>query len=470
MITLNLNENKLSASAIEAFSQQLQGELIQPGDSAYDDARKLWNGMFDKRPALIARCATTEDVVHAVNFARQNELRLAIKGGGHNSAGTGSCEGGLLIELSRMNKVEVDEVAKTAKAQGGCLLSELDEATQKAGLAVPSGIISHTGIGGLALGGGYGWISRKYGLTVDNMLSVEMVTAAGQVVRASADENPELFWAVRGGGGNFGVVTEFEFQCAEIGAEFYSGIIVKPFEDLTAYLQFHREYVRKMPDEMTIWMVIRHAPPVPFIPEEMHGKMVVLVPFVWLGDPAEGEALMQPVRDFGKTIGDGSGMHAYLDWQSAFDGLVPHGARNYWKSHHLNELSDDCIDVITKYAAILPTEEVEIFIPHLEGAPSRVSMDAMAFSHRKNPFLLNLHTRWQKEADDERCLQWVNDFHRETQPFSEGVYVNFVTENDKKRVRDAYTKEAWEKLVRIKQRWDPENLFRVNQNIQPGQV
>jgi FAD/FMN-containing dehydrogenase len=347
------------------------------------------------------------------------------------------------------------------------LLETVDKATQEHGLAVSAGIVSHTGVGGLTLGGGFGWVSRKYGLTIDNLISVEMVTADGAVVHASISENEDLFWAVRGGGGNFGIVTTFEFRTAEIGTELYTGPVVKRFEDAGEYIRFHREYVRSMPDEMTIWMVLRHAPPLPFIPEEYHGKMVVLVPFVWLGDPEEGEKLIQPIRDFGQTIGDGSGLKPWTAWQAAFDGLVEHGARNYWKSHHMKSLSDECIDVITSFAARLPHEESEVFIPHMEGAPARIDRFSTAFPHRNTPFVLNLHTRWLNAADDERCIRWAKDFHEATRPYSEGVYVNFLSLEGAERVREAYTKEVWDRLVATKKRWDPENVFHMNQNIPP---
>ncbi len=455
------------------FRAQLTGKVILPDDSAYDEARTIWNGMFDKKPAIIARCLNAGDVSHSVKFARANELLIAVKGGGHNSAGNAVCDDGMVIDLSLMQKVDVDADAEsdaesgTASVEGGCLLSAVDQATQEHGMAVSAGIVSHTGVGGLTLGGGFGWISRKYGLTVDNLLSVEMVTADGKIVRASESENPDLFWAVRGGGGNFGIVTTFVFRAARIGNEVYSGPIVKRFEDLKSYIQFHREFVRTMPDEMTIWMVVRHAPPLPFIDESSHGELVILIPFAWLGDPAEGEKLIQPIRDQGETIGDASGMKPWAGWQSAFDGLVEHGARNYWKSHHLTDLSDGCIDQIQHFAKSLPSAESEIFIPHMEGAPSRVAPEATAFPHRNTPFLLNLHTRWREKEDDKEAIAWAKDFHDATRPYSQGVYVNFLSEEGADRVREAYTEKVWERLVVAKRKWDPENVFRMNQNIAP---
>lgn len=453
-----------------ALKSSLVGNVILPGDSSYDEARKIWNGMFDKRPGVIVQCKDTSDIAKAVNFARDNELLIAVKGGGHNSAGTAVCDDGMMIDLSLMQNVEVDPDTKTAKAEGGCLLGTVDKATQEHGLAVSSGIISHTGVGGLTLGGGFGWISRKHGLSVDNLLSAELVTADGNIVHASQRENQDLYWGLKGGGGNFGIVSKFEYQCAEIGTEVYAGPVVKRFEDAKEYIRFHREYVKTMPDEMTIWMVIRHAPPLPFIPEEYHGKMVVLVPIVYLGDPEKGKELMQPIRDFGETIGDGTGVLPWVGWQSAFDGLVDHGARNYWKSHHMKNLDDDCIDIILDYASKMPSDECEVFIPHMEGAPSRVDSGDTAFSHRSTPFVMNIHTRWRDAADDAKAMQWARGLFADTKPYSHGVYVNFISDLDGNRAKEAYTPEVWDRLVKVKTKWDPDNLFRMNMNIKPNGV
>jgi len=458
---------KIEKEKYTELKNTINGEVLIPGDPGYDDSRKIWNAMFDRKPAIIVRCSNVNDVIKSVNFGRENDLLIAVKGGGHNSAGTSVCDDGIMIDLSLMQEVKVNANNNTVKVQGGCLLGKVDEVTQKHGLAVSAGIVSHTGAGGLTLGGGFGWISRKYGLTVDNLVSAEIVTADGKIVTASIDENPDLFWALLGGGGNFGIVTTFEFKAANIGTEVLSGPIVKKFEDIKEYIQFHRDFVRTMPDEMTIWMVVRHAPPLPFIPEEFHGKLVVLIPFVWLGDPEEGNKLIQPIRDFKETVGDGSGLNPWTGWQSAFDGLFNHGARNYWKSHHLKGLTDECIETIKEYAETMPSEECEVFIPHMEGAPSRVAPNATAFPHRNTPFVLNIHTRWQNASDDEKCISWARGFHKSTQAYSQGVYVNFLSEEGSDRVKDAYTKEVWEKLVEVKRKWDPQNLFRMNQNINP---
>jgi len=460
---------QFSVDTIDELRSCFRGIVLSSEDHGYENARKVWNGMFDKRPAVIARCVSTSDVIEAVNFARTNNLLVAVKGGGHNSAGKATCDDGIIIDLSLMRRVNVDKKSKTVRVDGGALLGDVDNETQLHGMAVSAGIVSHTGVGGLTLGGGFGWISRKYGLSIDNLISVELVTADGQLLTASSDENSDLFWGTCGGGGNFGIVTSFTFRCAEIGTEVFAGIIVKKFEDAQHYIEFHKDVVRKMPDEMTVWMVVRKAPPLPFLPENVHGKLVILVPFVWLGDPAEGEALLKPIREVTASHGEHLGKMRWAAWQSGFDALVNHGARNYWKSHHLKDLSPECIEQILTYARSLPTEECEIFIPHMEGAPSRVAPGETAFAHRYTPFVLNIHTRWQDAIDDERCISWAQNFHEATKSFSQGVYVNFLSDEGEERVKEAYTDEVWEKLVQLKDKFDPTNMFRLNQNIKPSE-
>jgi FAD/FMN-containing dehydrogenase len=458
----------LQARKIETLKGNFRGEVLLSRDNAYENARQIWNGMFDRRPAIIARCVGTSDVLNAVNFARDNNLLIAVKGGGHNSAGNAVCDDGIMIDLSLMRRANVHPKEKTLRVDGGTLLGDMDYETQLYGLVVSGGgVVSHTGVGGLTLGGGFGWISRKHGLAIDNLISAEVVTADGKLLTASADENPDLFWGIRGGGGNFGIVTSFEFKCVAIGPEVYSGLIVKKFEDAKVYMQFHREYVRGLPDDMTAWMVVRHAPPLPFLPKDVHGKMVVVIPFVWLGNEAKGAQLIQPIREATTSHGEAIGMNPWVGWQSGFDGLVEHGARNYWKSHHLKELPDDCIDRIVEFSENMPSDEIEVFIPHMEGAPSRVPENTTAYAHRKTPFVLNIHTRWRNASDDERCLAWARDFHRATEPFAQGVYVNFLSDEGEDRVKEAYTQEVWDRLVQLKKKYDPNNLFRMNQNIKP---
>ncbi len=460
--------SKIQTEDLKELKSELDGEVLVPGEAEYDEARKIWNSYFDRKPAVIVQCAHAGDVANAVTFAADLDLVLSIKGGGHNSAGTAMCDDGVCIDLSMMRQVTVDAKAGRANVGGGALLSDVDAATQKHGLAVSSGIVSHTGVGGLTTGGGFGWISRKYGMSVDNLVSAEVVTSEGDVVKASEDENSDLFWGIRGGGGNFGVVTSFEFQTANIGTEIYSGLIVKKFSDLKKYIQFHREYVRTLPDNMTVWMVTRTAPPLPFLPADVHGKLVVIVPFVFLGSQAEGEKFIKPIQDATPSVGEHFGMNPYSGWQQAFDPLVPHGARNYWKTHQLTDLPDGYIDVVEEFALKLPSPLCEIFMPHLEGAPSRISETATAFAHRKPPFNMNIHTRWENAADDKKCLEWCRALHAAAEPYAQGMYVNFLSDMDEAQAKKAYTPIVWNRLTEVKKKWDPSNLFRMNQNIKPS--
>ncbi|RMF58839.1 MAG: FAD-binding oxidoreductase [Calditrichaeota bacterium] len=460
-------QKQLNPHEIEGLRSKLKGQLLLPEDEGYDEARAIWNAMINRKPSLIIQCENTQDVVEGVNFARNHHLLLAIKGGGHNVAGKAVCEGGLMLDLSLMRNVEVNPEKQTVRVEAGCLLSDIDKETQEHGLAVSGGIVSHTGVSGLTLGGGFGWISRKHGLSIDNLLAAEVVTADGQIITASGKENPDLFWGLRGGGGNFGVVTSFEFQCAEVGPEVFSGLIIQRFEDAKAYMQFHAEYVRTLPDDMTVWMVVRPAPPLPFLDPGVHGKLVIVVPFVYLGDQEKGEKLIQPIREFGKPHGEALGMNPWIAWQAGFDGLNSHGARNYWKSHHLKDLSSACIDKVIEFVKNIPGPNCEVFIPHMEGAPARVSEDETAYAFRKTPFVLNIHTRWENPAEDQNYIGWASEFFNQTKSFANGVYVNFLSDEGEERVKQAYTTKAWERLVALKNKYDPTNLFRMNQNIRP---
>ena len=366
---------------IAELKSGFQGEVIQPNDAAYESARSIWNAMVDKHPAVIARCATTQDVVRAVNFARENGQLLAVRGGGHNIAGSALCNGGIVIDLSQMKSASVDPKTRRVIVEGGATLADLDAATQAHGLATPLGINSTTGVAGLTLGGGFGWLSRKLGMTVDNLESAEVVTAEGAVVRASATEHPDLFWALRGGGGNFGVVTRFEFRLHPLGPNVLSGLIVYPFASAKSVLQQYREFMAKAPDELSVWTVLRQAPPLPFLPASVHGKEVVVLALIYAGDPKEGEALIAPLRKFGTPIGEHVGVQPYVAWQQAFDPLLTPGARNYWKSHNFTNLQDGLLDAVIEYIGKLPSPECEIFFGAIGGATTRPASDSMAYAH-----------------------------------------------------------------------------------------
>jgi FAD/FMN-containing dehydrogenase len=457
----------LTSSAIDTWQTRFRGEVIQPGDSAYNEARSVWNGMIDRRPAVIVRCIGTNDVVLAIELAREHGAPVAVKGGGHNVAGNAVCDGGVVIDLSPMRWVHIERSKKLVRAGAGCLTGDIDRETQRFNLAVPSGIVSHTGVSGLTLGGGFGWLSRKHGLSVDNLVSADMVLADGSVVTVSEKEHPDLFWAIRGGGGNFGVVTSFTFKAAKIPAQVFSGVIVLNGNGAKQFMQFYRDYTATLPDEMTLWMVLRHAPPLPFLPANTHGRLALVVPFVHLGSQVSGKKLLQPVREAGEVYGEHIGTSSWTDWQSNFDALNSHGARNYWKSHTIDKLSDPCIDAIIEHTHRYPTPNCEVLLCHMEGAPAKLKANATAYAHRKARFIMNVHTRWADSSDDTKCLNWARDIWEATKPCASGVYVNFISDEGADRVRDAYPKEVWERLVKIKDKYDPENFFRMNQNIRP---
>lgn len=453
---------------IERLRGRVQGEVLLPGDPDYEDARRVWNAAIDKRPAVIVRCAGTPDVLAAVNFARDNRLVLAVRGGGHNIAGSALCDAGIVIDLSRMKAARVAPDARRVTIEAGATLADLDAATQAHGLATPVGINSTTGIAGLTLGGGFGWLSRKYGLTVDNLESVEVVTAAGEVIRASATEHPDLFWGLRGGGGNFGVVTRFEFRLHPVGPNLLSGLIVYPFADAKSVLRQYRDLALKAPDELTVWVVIRKAPPLPFLPPDVHGKEVVVLAFLYAGDPTQGAALIEPVHRFGTPAGAHVGVQPYVAWQQAFDPLLTPGARNYWKSHNFTKLDDGLLDVLIDFVRTLPSPHCEIFIASLGGATSRQRPDSSAYGQRDAQFVMNVHGRWENPADDQRCISWSRALFKAAAPFaSGGVYVNFMAADEGDRVRAAYGGN-YARLARVKRQYDPGNLFRTNQNITPA--
>ena len=460
--------NQLQRAGIDNFKANFRGEVLLRGDAAYDEVRQIWNAMIDRKPALITRCKSAEDVIRAVRFARESDVIVSVRGGGHNIAGNAVCDEGLMIDLSLMKRVQVDTARRRATVEAGCTLADFDAAAQVHGLATPLGINSTTGVAGLTLGGGFGWLSRKYGMTVDNLLAVEIVTADGRQVRASPSENADLFWGVRGGGGNFGVVTSFEFQLHPIGPNVLSGLIVFPFDQAKAVLTQFARFTEEMPDELNVWMVTRKAPPLPFLPAEVHGKEIVALAVCYAGDPKKGESLIAPLRGFGKAHGEHIGVQPYSAWQQAFDPLLTKGARNYWKSHNFSQLGDGAIDTIIQYAGTLPSPQCEIFIAALGGQTARIAPEATAYSCRDAKYVMNVHGRWESSADDERCITWAREFFSKSKPFaSDGVYINFLTQEESDRVAFAYG-PTYKRLVDLKKKYDPTNFFRMNQNIKPS--
>ncbi len=464
--TLAGGAKTLGDDTLSDFRSRLKGQVIVPEDAAYDEARQIWNAMIDSKPAFIVRCAAAEDVTHAVRYAREQGLLVSVRGAGHNIAGKSVQDGALLIDLSQMRSVEVDAGARTAVVGPGATLGDVDAATQAHGLAVPTGINSTTGIGGLTLGGGFGWLSRSLGLTIDSLIAAEVVTADGKNVRCSASEHADLFWATRGGGGNFGVVTSYEFKLHKVGPEVMSGPIVFPAKGARDVLAGYRDFCKKSPEKLTTWAVLRGAPPLPFLAPEVHGKDVLILAALYNGPMEEGEKAMAPLRKLGDPIADAFGPHPFAGFQQAFDPLLTPGFRNYWKSHNFTSLSEGLLDKLVEYAATLPSPHSEIFVAQMGGATNRIASDATAYPHRDIEFVMNVHTRWEAPGQDKECVAWARKFYEATEPFATGgVYVNFISEGED-RVAGAYGAN-YDRLVKVKTEYDPNNFFRLNQNIAP---
>jgi len=465
--TANVGGSKASTAAeIPGF----RGRLIGPGHGDYDAARAVWNGVIDRRPRLIARCIGAGDVVAAVRFARDHDLEIAVRGGGHNVAGTAVCDDGIVIDLSAMRGVHVDPTARTAWVQGGALWGDVDHETQAHGLATPGGIVSHTGVAGLTLGGGIGWLMRKHGLTVDNLLAVEVVTASGERLRASEDEHPDLFWALKGGGGNFGVVTSFEFRLHPVGPTVLAGPILWDASDAAEVLRFYRDFIRDAPDELGTVVRFGTAPPFPVIPEHLHWRPVMMLGSCYAGPIEEGERLLRPLRACRPPLLDLVGPKPYTGLQSTLDPTVPHGWHYYWKATHLPELSDDLVDAVAEHAFAFSSPRSHVALFHMKGAVSRVPEEATAFGHRQATHAITINAAWRPGEDfGERDTAWSRAFFAALGRFREGVYVNFLDADEgPARVREAYGDAIYDRLVAVKTRYDPDNVFHHNQNIRPG--
>ena len=455
-------------AAFEPLRGRLQGALCLPGEPGYEEARTVWNAMIDRYPAAVVRALGENDVRLAVDAARELEVAISIRGGGHNIAGDAVCDGGLMLDMSLMKGVHIEPETRTARVEPGATLGDFDRAAQAFGLATPLGVNSTTGVAGLTLGGGFGWVSRKHGLTADNLLSADVVLASGGLVRASADQNPDLYWAIRGGGGNFGVITSFGYRLHPIGPEVLAGLVVHPASDARAVLRGYRNLVSNAPDELTCWVVMRKAPPLPFLPPAIHGKEVLILAMCYAGDPEQGQRALAPLRSLGQPIADAVGPLPYVAWQQAFDPLLTPGRRNYWKSHNLLELADGAIDVLLAHLDRMPSPECELFVAHLGGAVNRIAPGATAYPHRDIQFVINVHTRWGDVSQDQKCIAWARGLFDQLAPHATGgVYVNFMPEDEAQRVsRGAYGGNH-QRLAQLKARYDPTNLFRRNRNIAP---
>lgn len=458
----------LTETMVDALRATFRGPLVGPGDPDYDAARSVWNAMIDKRPAVVARCTGPADVVAAVNFAREHELVTAVRGGGHSAAGKGTCDDGIVIDLSLMKGVRADPAKGTVRAQGGVTWGDFDHETQAAGLATPGGVISTTGIAGLTLGGGFGWLTRRFGLSCDNLLSVDLVTAAGESLVCSEDENTDLFWALRGGGGNFGVATSFEYRAHRVGPLVLGGLIGWPLAQAPEILAFHREQTRSAPDELGISTAFVTAPPLPFVPESLYFQPAVVVILCWSGDIDEGREVIRPWLELAPPIQMVDAM-PYTVMQTLQDDLAPPGRHSYWKSGYLTELTDDAIAAAAGVAATVPSPLSLAEIVLWGGAVARVGADDTAFGQRDGRFLFNAVSFWEDPAEAEPNVAWARAFYDALQPFAtEGVYVNFLSEEGDQRIVEAYGTEKYERLARIKAQYDPDNLFRLNQNIAPA--
>jgi hypothetical protein len=455
----------LEGTALSELAGSFRGQLIRPGDPTYDEHRKVWNGSISRFPALVARCTGVADVIAAVRYAKETGLLVAVRGGGHSFPGVSVCDGGIVIDLSLMKGIRVDPEARTARAQAGVLLGELDRETQAFGQAVPAGIVTHTGLSGLSLGGGLGWLMRKYGLTIDQLLSVDLITAEGEFVKASQTENPDLFWGVRGGGGNFGIVTDFEFRLNPVGPIVLAGPIFWPIAESPNVLRFYRDWISDAPDELMTIVIHRKAPPLPFAPPELHGQLIVGVACCYAGPVEQGEKVLRPLKNFHSPLLDLCEPKPFLDHQAMFDPSFPHGRWYYLRSCDVAELTDDVIDITVEHSLRISSPLTTFPIWHLGGHMARVGADETAFNGRSAGHTFNISgiTETAEGFDAER--EWARDFWSALQPYHTSVYVNFLMDEGDERIRQAYGAEKYDQLKALKRRYDPDNFFRLNQNI-----
>ena len=457
VITSDGGDKILESAAVEKFADSLRGRLMQPGDGGYDEARRVWNGMIDRHPALVARCAGPADVMAGVRFARDHRLLVSVKGGGHNITGNAVCEGGLMLDLSGMKSVRVDPAGLMARAEAGLTWGEYNRETQALGLASTGGVVSTTGIAGLTLGGGLGWLMGKHGLSCDNLISADLVTAEGKLVTASAAQNPDLFWGLRGGGGNFGVVTSFEYHLHRVGPVL-AGMVVHPMAQAKAVLRFYRDFCRGCPDEMIAAGALMTS---------HDGDPIAVIVAAYIGDLAKGETAMAPLRKFGSPLADTITPTSYVALNTMFDAAFPYGGiHRYWKSSFLKDLEDEMLDVaIARSAKFLsPLSNVMFF--HIHGAPTRVDRDATAFGLRDEQWDYDVISQWVDPAEASGHIQWTRDFWNAVEPFASGVYINHLDAEEATRIKGAYSRN-YDRLVALKNKYDPTNLFRMNQNIRP---
>lgn len=468
-LTSTGEDTTIASDSLAAFAARLRGPLLFPGDDRYEDSRRLWNGMIDKRPALIQRPSGAADVAACVAFARETGLPLSVRGGGHNIAGTAIAEGGLMIDQYHRKGVHVDRETGVTRVEPGCTWGDVDHETQPHGLVVPGGIVSATGVAGFTLGGGFGWVTRRYGLASDNLLSVDIVTADGTLLRASADEHPDLFWALRGGGGNFGIVTSFEFQARAAGPTVVAGLVLHPMDRAKDVVALFREVTEAAPDELCCTLILRRAPPLPILPKEVHGTPVAGIAVCHIGPIAEAEKAVAPIKAFGSPLADTIQPKPFAAHQAFLDSGQPFGRQYYWKSEYFGALGPQADEPLIGHAERMTSPFSSVLVMHIGGAANRVGATDTAAGNRDAEYVFNVQGAWDDPAESPSHVAWVRDYWRAMQPFSTGgTYVNFLTrDDDEERVRAAYGPAIYDRLAEVKSRYDPGNLFRSNQNIRP---
>ncbi len=456
-ITQTNNLTTVEVHALDELKERLTGKVLKPGDDGYNDARTLWNSMIDRKPALIVQCCKTKDVVNAIQFARQNNMIVSVKGGGHNVAGNAVCDNGVMIDLSPMKNITVDPVNKTATAEAGVIWKEFDKATQEFGLATTGGTVSETGIAGLTLGGGIGWLMSQYGSSSDNLLAAEVVISTGEVIFTDENNHPDLFWAIRGGGGNFGIVTSFTFKLHEVDPQITGGMIIYPMEDAKKVMQFYRQFTQTTPDKLVIFAGFINTP---------EGLPVCVLLIGWFGPQDQAEIMLEPIRSFSTPIADLISPMLYTQLQTFLDAAAPKGIRRYWKSGFFSDLNDNLLDIQLKFIESRPNPISPVLFFHLKGEITRIDPSATAFSIRSNLWDFDIVTQWTDAAEDENNIAWTRNFWKAVEPFSQGVYVNHLDRDDHGRLSEAYGKN-YERLSRIKTKYDPQNFFCMNNNITP---
>ncbi len=466
--TMDGREIDLKQEALDGLKMRLRGPMLTPADAGYDGSRTVWNAMIDKRPAVVVRCLGTADVMTCVQFAREHELLLCIKGGGHNIAGLATAEGALMLDMSLMRGVWVDPRKRVAHAQAGCLLGDVDRETQLHGLAAVLGFVSLTGIAGLTLGGGFGYLTRRWGWTADNVAGMDVVTADGRLVRADSDENTDLLWGLRGGGGNFGVVTGIDYLLYPVGPEVVGGVVAWPASLAPKILEMFRTFVDKAPRELTLTALMRPAPPAPWLPKDMHGKPIVALLACYSGKPEEGEKAVAPIKSFEHPIGDILVRRPYAQMQSLLDATQPKGRRNYWKSEYLPRVEPSLCEKLIDHAAKIRSPHSSVVLMHIGGALNSLPDGHSPVGNRDAHFVLNLAGSWEQANEDRANIDWARDAWQDIRSFSTGgTYLNFLTEDEGlERTKAALGKE-FQRLAEVKARWDPGNVFRTNRNIKP---